>query len=250
MQHHEMHITVTQAHTDSLGRLKASAILGFAQDAAEAHCQTLGLDWNTLQGKGLFWAILRYRLEITRLPRLGEALRLETWPLPTTRSAFPRATAAYDQAGNLLFRVLGLWALVDTQTRAMVLPGKSQIALEGLCRGNELPAPTSLPPLREGAVCLRHVTQGDTDRNGHMNNAAYLGWLDQLLSQEFRKRHTLTECVICYLSEATLGQEIALTYQLFQGSELLVDGHRTEQKDHGEKTRVFAARMRFSPVVL
>ena len=138
--------TIETIHLDRYGRVKPSVMLYFAQEAATGHCDLLSLDWDTLAKKRLFWAVIRHRLVVSRYPVAGETITVETWPMPTTRSAFPRATAAYDQNGNELFRCISLWILMDTETRAMVLPGKSGIEVNGLLRGSELTAPSSILP--------------------------------------------------------------------------------------------------------
>ena len=68
--------TVTPAHVDCFGRAKPSSLLYFAQEAAGGHCQELAVDWDTLAKQGLFWAVLRYRVQITRLPYAHHTLRL------------------------------------------------------------------------------------------------------------------------------------------------------------------------------
>ena len=105
--------TITDIHVDAFGRVKPSVLLHFAQEAAGGHCQLLQLDWDTLAQKDLFWAIIRQRVQVTRLPMRGETITVETWPMPTTRTAYPRATIGYDAEGNELFRVMGLWVLMN-----------------------------------------------------------------------------------------------------------------------------------------
>ena len=123
---------------DAFRRLKASRILEFLQDIAGEHSTLLGTAQDQLMDKNLFWAIIRHRVQVTRLPRDGEKIRLETWPMPTTRTAYPRSTIAYDAQGNECFRSISLWILMDGRTRAMVLPGKSGVEVGGLLRGCEL----------------------------------------------------------------------------------------------------------------
>ena len=149
--------TLSALHVNRYGRLKLSALLYLAQCAADGHCRELSLDWDALHKKGLFWAVVRHRVQITRLPLLGETVRVETWPMPTTRSAFPRATAGYDRQGKELFRCISLWVLLDCDTRSMVLPGKSGIDLEGLLQGKELAPPASLAPVPAGNATIRKV---------------------------------------------------------------------------------------------
>lgn len=230
---------------DAFGRLKPSAILFFAQQAAEGHCDLLNLDWDTLASRDLFWAVIRQKAEITRLPEKGETITLETWPMPTTRSAFPRATAGYDREGNLLFQVLGLWVLMNPKTRSMVLPGKSGVDLEGILRGTELTPPASIPPAELAEKTCRTVGQAELDRNGHMNNTKYLDWVCQLLPEAFHKEHPVKNFTVCYLSEALKNEEISLSWALRDEAVLQVDAHREKTGVASGKDRVFAAQMFF-----
>lgn len=236
---------IAAIHLDRYGRVKPSVLLHFAQEAAGDHCKALSLDWDTLAKKNLFWAVIRHRVQITRLPAEGETITVETWPMPTTRSAFPRATAAYDEKGQELFRSVSLWVLMDTQTRAMVLPGKSGIALAGTLRGTELSAPGSILPKPMSSCVTRRVGYTDLDRNGHMNNTRYLDWIDDLLPSEFHAEHPMREFTVCYLSEATEAQKIDLQWQLADGPVLQVEGHRLRTDVPTEKQRVFSAQVYF-----
>lgn len=232
-------------HLDRFGRVKPSVMLYFAQEAATGHCDLLALDWDTLAKKRLFWAVIRHRLQVSRFPMAGEILTVETWPMPTTRSAFPRATAAYDQNGNEVFRCISLWILMDMDSRTMVLPGKSGIQLTGLLRGSELTAPSSILPKAAESRFTRTVGYTDLDRNGHVNNTRYLDWVDDLLSSEFHREHTLKELSVCYLSEAKEGQQMQLDWQLFDGPVLQVDAHTTRTDVPDKQNRVFSVLAQF-----
>ena len=87
---HEMTVAVEAMHTDCFGRAKPSALLYFIQQAAGEHCRLLGVDATFLADKNLFWAVSRTRVEITRLPTDGERITVKTWPMPTSRVAYPR----------------------------------------------------------------------------------------------------------------------------------------------------------------
>jgi len=237
--------TVDDVYVDCFGRLKPSAILYFAQEAAGGHCQLLKLDWETLHQKDLFWAVIRQRVQITRLPDRGETITVETWPMPTTRSAFPRATVAYDSEGKELFRIIGLWVLMNTRTRAMVLPGKSGIELNGTLRGTELSAPGSILPQPLCNKVSRQVGFTELDRNGHMNNTYYMNWLCDLLPGDFHREHPIREFTVCYHSEARESQSIDLHWQLLDGPILQVDAHREKTDVPGQQERVFSAQIAF-----
>ncbi len=236
---------ISEATVDCFGRLKPSMLLYFAQEAAGRHFDLLRVDHDTMEANRLFWAIIRNRVQITRLPRIGETITLETWPMPTTRTAYPRSMIAYDEQRNELFRSISLWVLMNQDSRAMVLPGKSGVNVNGMLWGSELAVPGSiLPRLLENTV-KRTVFYSQLDRNGHMNNTRYLDWVDDLLPSAFHANHTVREFTICYLNEAREGQQIDLTWQIFDDNCLQVDAHRTRTDDPAKFDRVFSIQMLF-----
>ena len=234
--------TISDNCVDRFGRLKPSMILFFAQEVAGRHFDRLSMTYDQLAEQGMFWAIIRQRVRITRLPRSGETIRVETWPMPNTRVAFPRSVVAWDEAGNEVFRCITLWVLMDVNTRAMILPGKSGLAIPGTVRGDELAAPGSLPAKTLQNRRSRSVCFTDLDRNGHMNNTKYLEWIWDLLPSGFHEGNTLKEFTLCYLSEAREGQELTLGWDFTEEGCLLVDAHRPLE----EKTeRIFSAKLQF-----
>ena len=234
--------TVEDAYVDRYGRMKPSQILYLAQDMGGRHSALMSLDYDTLAGRNLFWAVTRHRVQVSRMPMRGETLRVETWPLPTTRAAFPRSVVAYDAQGNEVFRCITLWVLMDLNTRKMIVPGKSGIIVAGTLRGNELPAPNGLIPKPLGTQTSRTVAFTDLDRNGHMNNTRCLDWIADLLPSRFHESHTVTDFTVCYLAEARELQELRLNWDMSDGCTLQVDA----TTDAGEEShRVFSAKLYF-----
>ena len=235
---------ITDIAVDCFGRLKPSMILFFAQEIAGRHCVELAVDYDTLEQKRLFWAVTRHKVQISRMPVRGETIRIETWPMPTTRVAYPRSMVAYDEKGNELFRSISIWVLMDLDKRSMILPGKSGISVEGTLRGNELSVPGGLAakPLanhRERNVCFT-----DLDRNGHMNNTRFLDWIADLLPSRFHEDCSFREFTVCYLSEAREGQELTLNWDFLEEGCMQVDAHR-QSPEEGKQDRVFAAKILF-----
>jgi medium-chain acyl-[acyl-carrier-protein] hydrolase len=237
--------TLDDMAVDCHGRLKLSTLLFLAQEVAGRHSDRLGTDYDTLSQRRLFWAVTRHRVQITRLPLRGETVTVETWPMPTTRVAFPRSMVAYDAQGNELFRLISLWVLMDLDNRNMVLPGKSGVNVEGTLTGSELAVPHSLVPKTMGNAASRTVTYSCLDRNGHMNNTRYLDWVDDLLGSEFHRTHTPRELVICYHNEALEGQQLKLGWELSQDGCLQVDAHRENTDVPGKQDRIFSAQVLF-----
>ena len=235
---------VDAAHTDCFGRLKPSSILYFVQEVAGKHCLQLALDWDTLAQRRMFWAVIRHKVEITRLPNKGETISVETWPMPTTRVAFPRSVVAYDAQGRELFRTISIWVLMDMDTRAMILPGKSGVDVPGLLRGSELAPPKSLVPMQLSAESSRQVRFTDLDINGHMNNCRYLDWIADLLPSGFHHGNQIREFTLYYLSEAREGESLKMQWQLSQEGGMRVETVRQKQTD-GQEHRIFSADIHF-----
>lgn len=228
---------ITSGDADRFGRLKASALLSMLQEAAGRQCVELDLSWEKLAQKNMFWAVTRQHIQITRLPKSGSTVTIETWPGTTSRVAYPRSSVGYDENGNELFRAISLWVLMDLKERKMILPRSSGISLTGISREGELAIPGSLAPVKLAGHAQRTVRFSELDRNGHMNNARYLDWMADLLPSSFHRDHPLAEFTVSYLSEATEGETVDLGYELTPEGEL-----RLEAQQEGTDHRVFAIR--------
>ena len=234
--------TVTDNCIDCFGRLKPSQILYFMQEVAGRHFDNISMDYDTLAAKDMIWAIIRQKVQVSRVPLRGESIRVETWPMPNTRAAFPRSVVAYDEAGAEVFRSISIWVLMDIHSRTMILPGKSGIMVPGTLRGNELAAPNALPARDLRNHRTRPVCFTDLDRNGHMNNTRYLDWIADLIPSELHRNHTVKEITVCYMSEALEGQDLDMQWDFLEDGCIQVDAHR----NLGEKDeRIFSARILF-----
>ena len=234
---------------DRFGRLKPAMLLMYAQEVAGHHSDLLSFTYDALASKGLFWAVIRNRVQITRLPKENETITIETWPMPTTRTAYPRSTVAYDAQGQELFRSVSLWVLMDANTRTMILPGKSGVELEGTLRGNELASPRSLALRPMENSRSRSVCFTDLDVNGHMNNTRYLDWIMDLLPSDFHRNHPVKDFTLCYMNEALEGQDLTLTWDTDSDGCVQVDILRPG-KDGTNADRIFAAKLEFDNSVL
>ena len=242
---YQLSFEISDLHADRFGRLKSSSILYFVQEAAGKHWQYI--EQQTGESCDLFWVIIRHRVQISRMPRRGQTIRLETWPMPTTRVAYPRSVVAYDENGEELFRSISLWVLMDPQSRAMVLPGKSGLTVNGILRGNELPSPQSLAPASLSAAVERTVRFTDLDVNGHMNNARYLDHLADLLPGSFHETHVIRDMTLGYMAEAREGDRLLQQWQMDENSHLRLEITRPDSE---KNNRIFSADVVYATDIL
>lgn len=237
--------TVRTTEVDPFNRVKLNFLLNYLQEAAGGHCEELELDWKHLMPHGMAWAVIRYRIHITRLPGAGETFTVETWAMPTTRTAYPRSAVAYDAQGNELFRSVSLWVLMDMNSRAMVLPGKSGVVVPGVLRGDELDTPNSIVLKGLGSEYSRQVGFSDLDLNGHMNNCRYMDWIMDALPSTFYREHPPKDLLMCYVSEAREGDRVDMSWELTESLSLNVEAHRDDPAGTAGHSRVFAAKVQF-----
>ena len=235
---HTLKMPIKETDLNEVGALKPASILYYAQEAAGAHAVALGTGWEELQKKHLFWAVIRTKAEVFEKPT-GNEITVKTWPMPTSRTAYPRCVEGYD-GDKLLFKVLSLWVLMDTETRAMVLPGKSGVPVTGTVDGTEPTMPRSLPVTESAQVLNKTVETIHLDRNGHMNNTRYMDWVMELLSTE----KTVKGFELCYLNESRLGECMELGYTQEEHT-LTVNIHRRRTDVTDKKDRIFAAVVQF-----
>ena len=241
---YQQNFHINDAAVDCFGRLKPSMLLFYVQEVSGIHADSLGAGFDALMAKNLFWAILRTRVQISRLPRSGETIRVETWPMPTSRVAYPRSVVAYDESGAEIFRAISLWCLMDTQNRSMVLPGKSGVMVEGTLRGNELAVPGSLAVKGLENAGTRQVLFSDLDRNGHMNNTRCLEWIGDLLPSAFHCDHIPAEIIVCYHAEGREDETLDLHWQMPLENAFQVDAFRADESQQ----RIFTAQIRYEQV--
>lgn len=242
---YEKKFHIPASAVDCFDRLKPSQILDYMQEVAGDHSTMLGLSRQALTDRGLFWAVIRHRVQISRLPKAGENITVKTWPMPTTRTAYPRSTIIYDEQGQECLRSISLWVLMDRNTRAMVLPGKSGVEVEGLLLGSELAAPGSIVPKALVNTLQRKVLFTDLDWNGHMNNCRYLDWTMDLLPSDFHRERSVTGFTVCYLSEAKETETLELQWELSDGPCITVNALRPDSEVSAGHSRVFALQMQF-----
>ena len=162
---------------DLYGRWKPSAILEAMQETAIAQCESVGAGRSVTDALGLVWVLSRCRVELSRLPVIGEPFSLETYPMPPRHLFYPRAHVFRDGEGAVIGGAYGLWMLMDVQTRKTV---RNALVAERLHVEDRKPVvgmPASVRSLGgEAAVDALVPRFTEFDINGHVNNTKYMDW--------------------------------------------------------------------------
>lgn len=195
---------------DLTGHWRPSAILEAMQETAGTHSQLLGVGRNTLLQQGVVWVLTRVEVVMDRYPQAGDAVSIETFPMPVRRCFFPRYFIFRDDHGSELGRAGTLWVLMDVTTRKMVKPDLCAALMPD---NSDLLAPLGLPATVTEVsgtleTCLHQPQYTDLDVNGHVNNTRYMDWCCNALGIATMQAQCLAQFDVNYNLEILPHQDI------------------------------------------
>jgi len=205
-------LRVKAYHCSSNGLLLPHVLAHLCQDIASDHADVLGFGFEQLKERNRIWALVLLRLEVTRQPRYGMQLELETWPSAAGRLRACREFRMTDAAGNPFLLGSSDWMVLDAQSR------KPQ-SLDDLDM-----TPHVRPQRLLGDKLPRHKPEGGgqelarfriplsaLDANGHVNNTEYARFsYDALYAHGYSG--AMRGLGMTFHSEAFLEDELSLKY--------------------------------------
>lgn len=197
---------------DSSSRLTAAAAFNFCQETAGKHAQDLGVGNEYMAANGIAWILSRMSLVVERRPRWGEQVRVRTWPRGTERLFARRDYEMADSSGTVFARGRSAWLVLDLAARR---PRRPESFAEGL------PVNEGRDALPDGIKSLdvrtdllpagiRTASYSDLDYNGHVNNARYIQWIQDVLDPGAQTDAAGFRVDISYLSEVRLDDSVSL----------------------------------------
>ncbi len=171
MQPYEIKITADIHDVDENGIVRTSALMRYMQSAAQCQLTDNGMSYDELKEKKRAFLLSRIRLEFDEPVRAYAPLVATTFPAESHGYSFLRFYRLSCD-GREIGRAAAVWALIDTETHALVPVSEFHLGLPCL-------APLDITTTRFRMPSeLRHlgtyaVTYADLDQNGHMNNTRY-----------------------------------------------------------------------------
>lgn len=193
---------------DRSDRLTPFAAFDLFQEAAINHAANLGVGRDDLARTGQLWVLSRMTVLMERRPNYGETVTLRAWPLGTDRLFAVRDYDIRDRGDNPVVRGRSGWLVLDREKRRPLRI--QQVAAS-------LPLNEGVVALPGGAGCLdsppdlvrageRRAVFSDIDYNGHVNNARYIQWIQDLVEPEVVENADMLRLDINYLGEVKYGE--------------------------------------------
>jgi acyl-ACP thioesterase len=197
---------------DESGSLTLAAAFDYFQEAAIRHAEHLGVGRAPLAALGQGWVLSRVSALMRRRPRQTEQVTVRTWPRGWKKLFAIRDFDVQDGAGTPLAVARSCWLIVDLDKRRPLRPQAAMETLplnEGLDAlpdgGKGLDAPPGMEKAAE-----RTAAYSDIDFNGHMNNARYVQWIQDIAEPGTLARAETMRLDINYLSEVKAGETLEL----------------------------------------
>lgn len=206
--------TVRATDCDVNRRMRPSALFVAMQEGGERHAVSLGLGYDAMMARGLFFVLARIHVHFDRAPRCGETVVHTTWPGTSNRFFCPRYHTFTLENGTPLASAGALWVILDVEHRKIVSPLTAALPFPDT---GDIPSPIDLPtrlkPMGQTTFSRTYTpVYSDYDINGHVNNTRYIAWLCDTLGNETLNTHSISDLTAGY--EKEIRQDLPLSIAL------------------------------------
>lgn len=175
------------SEVDADKTLTLTSLINFFQDCTIFHSEALHTGFDYLEPLHRAWVLSSWQVLIHRLPKLGETVRIGTWPYGFSALSGDRNFVLQNENGENLVEANSFWVFTDTtsgrpvkltQDYVKMYPLEPPLAMEYASR--KIPFPESYteePPF--------FVTRHHLDTNHHVNNAQYIRMAEDYLPAGF-----------------------------------------------------------------
>ena len=205
-------VPIRFGQVDRSDRLPPFSTFDLFQEAAINHAANLGVGRDDLARTGQLWVLSRITVLMERRPKYGETVTVQTWPRGADRLFAVRDYDIRDKEDKPVVRGRSGWLVLDWEKRRPLRiqqvveslpPNKGINALPGGAGG--LDSPHDMIKAGE-----RRAVFSDIDYNGHVNNARYIQWIQDLVEPEALENADRLRLDINYLGEVKYGELTSL----------------------------------------
>lgn len=198
------------------GELKIINIMNMLQDIAVEYAIKLKISSNDLAHKHLFWVISRYQIEIHNVPKLNENLLLSIHRKAHKKLYDLRWFKIITENNKEIVNALGAWVIINKKT------GSPRHLTEFMTETMLCENTTDVKQFFNNLKILHNtdyqknfkIRINDLDLNKHVNNAIYVEWAIEALSEDILNNFSIKKINITYLKESFYPGEIISKAQI------------------------------------
>ena len=199
--------------TDAAWRLKPSAFMNLAQEAAGQHAVYLGFGYDDLIVSNTAWILSRLNIKFLDTPLWRDEITLTTWHKGLNRLFYIRDFVLTDKDGKERVKATTSWLVMNLENRRLVRDPKL-VDMDGICTDDAIETPADkvqMPKDIEAEYVMDHrVSYSDVDTNGHTNNAMYMQWAMDTVEYEIASTRPVKEVTINFNHETKADDIVSL----------------------------------------
>ncbi len=209
-------VIINSRDVDGTGQCKASALLGYLQDASAEHTAVCGCGRKEMVERyNVFWMLTRIQVELVRPIHWLDQLTIRTGHRGGKGILLYRDYELLVD-GREVGYACALWVLSDLNTRKLLNVSQTPIPqLSDFAGGLEpkIRKLTALHPPKDMTLAeVRTMRYSDTDVNGHVNNTKYADFACDVMELERRQENCfLAGLEITYHQECQPGEQIQIS---------------------------------------
>jgi acyl-ACP thioesterase len=195
-------------------RASLLTVCNLFQEAAGEQARAHGLDVFALPAGLATWVLSRLHVVVFGpLPRLRDAVTVDTWPSDRDGLRAHRDFVLRDAAGTALVRATSVWFLLDVGRRR---PVRLPPAMDHFLPPPSVPRALTLdgadppaPPAEAQRTERYAVRHADLDRVGHANHVRVAEWALETVPEAARASSRLSGLDVVFQSETAVGDVVA-----------------------------------------
>jgi acyl-ACP thioesterase len=190
---------------DNRQKMTVPALVRIMQEAAMQNAIQLNFSIWDFEAYNFNWVLMQKQMNVYRLPKMGERVRVGTYPAGFYRFFAYRDYAVFDDEGEVLATSASKWLLIDLDSRKIVTIPDFVQAIKKDCppEAQCLPRPRNrLQKFGQADYQAEfRVNWHDLDFNEHLNNVHYITWMLEALPKEVLQGQQLQILNIMYKEE-------------------------------------------------
>lgn len=187
-------------------KLTLDGILNYFQDSSTFHSEDVGNGMEVVESLKRVWVLSSWQIVVNEYPKMGEKIKLGTWPYDFNRFLGGRNFIMYGDDGRVLAYANSLWTYLNSENGRPARVEEHVAELYGLepkydmeYADRKIALPEEMTAQNSFPVEVYHL-----DTNHHVNNGQYVKMAGAYLPQGFEIAQMRAE----YKKSAVLGNVI------------------------------------------
>lgn len=208
---------------DITRKMTISSMLAVMIKVSEEQSDYLNRGSDFVASFDLSWVITNYEMQISRLPRVGETIKITTKAMSYNKYFCYRNFWIRDEQGNECVCIQATFVLINRKNRKMSAVLPEIIAPYESEKISKIKRPKKIEKVLTEQFLTFRVRYFDIDGNRHVNNAVYFNWMLDVLGYDFLVSHEPIAMNVKFDKEVEYGQHIESYYEI--DPQLLVTKH-------------------------